>query len=96
MTFWLTLVNIKNMKKRFLSTGELAKLLGISRVAVYKKIKKGKIDAFKVGNRYVISRRALDNLLGKNLTTKQKRIVESAVKKVVSDYGETLRLLGRE
>lgn len=42
--------------KRFLSTAELAKILRISRVAVFKKIKEGKIKAVKVGRNFVIEK----------------------------------------
>lgn len=45
--------------KEFVSTGELAKILGISRIAVFKKIKKGEIRAVKVGRNFVIKRRDL-------------------------------------
>jgi len=43
------------MPKRFLSTSELAKIIGISRVAVFKRIRKGEIKAYKVGPTFVIS-----------------------------------------
>jgi len=39
---------------KYLSTAELAKLLKVSRVAIFKKIKSGKIKGFKVGHNYVI------------------------------------------
>lgn len=80
--------------KKFISTIELAKILGISRIAVYKKIKKGEIKAIKVGRNFVIDKKDLGNILGKELTEKEKKEIEKAVKKVVKEYGETLRLLG--
>ena len=80
--------------KQFLSTTELAKILGISRVAVFKKIKKGEIKAVKVGRNFVIDKKDLGNILGKELTKKEKSEIEKAVKKTVKEYGETLRLLG--
>ncbi len=80
--------------KQFLSTTELAKILGISRVAVFKKIKKGEIKAAKVGRNFVIDKKDLGNILGKELTKKEKSEIEKAVKKTVKEYGETLRLLG--
>ena len=49
--------------KRFLSTIELGKILGISRVAVYKKIKAGKIKAMKVGRNFAINRKDLGGIL---------------------------------
>lgn len=41
-------------QKDFFTTGELAKLLGISRVAVFKRIKNGSIKAKKIGRNFVI------------------------------------------
>lgn len=79
--------------KKFLSTTELAKLLGISRIAVYKKIKKGEIKAMRVGRNFVIDKKDLGNILGQELTEKEKKEIEKAVKKVVKEYRETLRLL---
>ncbi len=46
-------------EKEFLSTTELAKILGISSVAVFKKIKKGQIKAEKGGRNFIIRRKNL-------------------------------------
>ena len=82
------------MNKNFISTTELAKLLGISRIAVYKKIKRGTIKAVKVGRNFVIEKKDLYGILGKELTGEQKSEVDRAVRKIVKEYGETLRMLG--
>lgn len=79
----------------FISTTELAKTLGISRVAVFKKIKSGKIKARKVGRNFIISRKDLGEIFEKKLSQKKKEEIEKAVKKTVEEYGETLRLLGK-
>lgn len=80
--------------KDFLSTTELAKILGISRIAVYKKVKKGKIKATRVGRSFIIDKKELGKILEKELTKKQKTEIEKAVEKTVKEYGETLKLLG--
>lgn len=80
--------------KEFLSTVELAKILGISRVAVFKKIKKGEIKATKVGRNFVIQRKDLGDILGEVLTEEKKKEIDRAVKKTVKEYSETLKLLG--
>lgn len=80
--------------KRFLSTTQLAKILNISRVAVYKKIKSGQIKAIKVGRNFVIDKKDLGGILDDKLGKKEKLEIERAVKKTVKEYGETLRLLG--
>ncbi len=81
--------------KRFLSTTELAKMLGISRIAVFKQIKKGKMKAKKVGRNYVIDKKDLGGVFKTKLSAKEKAEIKKAVKKVVKEYGVTLKLLGR-
>jgi len=82
--------------KEFLSTVDLAKILGISRIAVFKKIKKGQIKAVKIGRTFVIDKDSLPEITGKVIGESAKKEIETAVKKVVKEYGQTLKLLGRE
>ena len=82
--------------KEFITTAELAKILGISRIAVFKRIKRGQIKAIRVGRNFVIPRDSLPEVLGQVLSKKNKREIETAVKKTVREYGQTLRLLGNE
>lgn len=88
--------NLKSMEKDFFSTTEVAKILGISRIAVFKKIKSGEIKAEKSGRNYVIDRNELPRVLGTILSEEKKKLIDEAVTKTVNEYGETLRLLGRE
>lgn len=83
-------------EKRFLSTAELAKILRISRVAVFKKIKEGKIRAVKVGRNFVIEKKNLGEIIGAVLKETEKKEIETSVKKLLEEYGETMRLLGKE
>ncbi len=71
-------------------------MLGISRVAVFKKIKSGAIEARKIGRNFAVDRKALPEVLGAALREDKKREIERAVKKTVKEYGETLKLLGQE
>jgi excisionase family DNA binding protein len=81
--------------KRFYSTGEAARILGISRVAVFKKIVAGVIPAQKVGGRYLIA--ATDLGLGSaRLKAKDKRRIKAAVKRVCDEYGDVIKMLGNE
>lgn len=82
--------------KDFFTIKEIAEILGISRVAVLKKVKKGQIEAFKIGRNFVVHKNELDVILNKKLTNDQKRIIEQGVKKAVDEYGTTLKLLGQE
>ena len=84
------------MKGKYLSINEVAKILGMSRIAVYKKVKKGQIKAIRIGRSYAIHKDELVDIEGKPLTEEDKRIIKQAVKKTVKEYGEVLRLLGSE
>ncbi len=82
--------------KEFLSTTELAEMLGVSRTTIFKKIKLGEIKAQKSGRNFVISRKDLPAVLGTVVSEEQKKNINQAVKKAVKQYGETFRLLGQE
>lgn len=82
--------------KDLVSTTELAKMLGISRIAVFKKIKSGKLKANKIGRSFYIARKDLPEVLGTAVGEKEKRNINEAVAKAVKQYGETFRLLGQE
>ena len=87
-------------KAIFVSVSELAKLLGISRIAFFNKIKKGQIPAHKIGRAYAISMEDVTDLVNGResdiLTDNKKEEIQKAVEKVVREYGETLKLLGKE
>ncbi len=82
--------------KEYFSIPELARLLGISRIAVHKKVKKGEIRAVRIGRNYAIPKDRLADILGKALKEDDKKEIDRAVKKTVREYGEVLRLLGNE
>jgi excisionase family DNA binding protein len=83
------------MSEKYYSLPQLAKILGISRIAVYKKVKKGQIFAEKIGRNFAVPVSEFPNLAKKVLTAKEKQIIDAAVKKTVSEYSETLKLLGQ-
>jgi len=80
----------------YISIPQLAKILGISRIAVYKKVKKGQIKAIRIGRSFAIPRKYLTDITGKTLSEKDEKIIDEAVKKTFKEYGELLKLLGRE
>ncbi|MCX6716048.1 MAG: helix-turn-helix domain-containing protein [Candidatus Taylorbacteria bacterium] len=90
----------KGKKTIYISTTELAKMLGVSRVAVFKKIQKGHIPADKIGRSYAISMEHVNEIIShgrsKILTDEKKTEINKAVQKVIKEYGETLKLLGKE
>jgi len=84
------------MIKNLVSTIEAAKILGISRIAVFKKIKSGDIQAKKIGRNFVIDKKDLPSISGSVLTERKKREIEKSVRKTIKEYGQTLKLLGKE
>jgi len=82
--------------KKYLTIPEFADLLGISRIAVYKKVKAGKIPAEKIGRNYCITDKTVNQILGKTLSESKKKQIDLAVKKVVRQYGKLLKKLGSE
>ena len=90
---------MKNKENKiFFSTIEVAKLLHISRIAVFQKIKQGLIKAEKIGKNYAIPREEIEHLLeiNKNLTEKDKKEINNAVRRAIDEYGQAIRMLGKE
>jgi excisionase family DNA binding protein len=79
-----------------LTIPELAEKLGISRVAAWTKVKKGKIPATKVGRQYIVSARDARVAAGEELSGERKRWLEDAVDRVVREYGPVLKRLSHE
>lgn len=84
------------MLTQYLSTTQLAKLLNLSRIAVYKKIKSGQIKAVKIGRNFFVKQSRLPQISGQALAAPQKTLIDRSVAKTVKEYGETLKLLGKE
>jgi excisionase family DNA binding protein len=84
------------INERYLTIPELAKLLGVSRIAIYNRVKKGQIPASKIGKTYIITDRTIANILGKEVTKSGKKRIDTAVRKTVQEYGEVLKKLGKE
>lgn len=85
------------MQKQFISTTELATLLGVSRITVFNRIKKGEIKATKIGRNFIIDKADLPaELFNDGIDKNSEKIIQAAVKKTIAEYSETLRLLGKE
>jgi excisionase family DNA binding protein len=84
------------MEKEFYSTNEVAKIVGLSRQAIFKKIKAGKIKANKIGKSFIIPRTELPKILDRTVSDKSKNEISITVKRLVDEYGEALKLLGKE
>lgn len=84
------------MNKKYYTVQELADILGISRIAVFNRIKRGSLKAEKIGRNYIIYEGDIGDLLSSNMTDKTKAEIEKGVSKVLKDYRETIELLGKE
>lgn len=80
----------------FLSTSEVAKILRLSRIAVFKKIKNNQLKAEKVGRNFVVRQNDLSEYLGESIGPERKKEIDVAVKKATKEYKETFKLLGKE
>ncbi|MCM8785735.1 MAG: response regulator, partial [Candidatus Omnitrophica bacterium] len=72
------------MEKKFYTTGQLGKLLGVSRVTVYKWVKNKKIEGIKLpGRRWIISKEVVERLFkGKYLEELE---IEREIKILIAD-----------
>ena len=80
----------------YISTTEAAKLMGISRIAVYKQIKNGTLPAERAGRNYLVDPKRLPYVIERELTEAEKSRVGAGVDRVVKQYGRTLRWLADE
>lgn len=79
--------------EQFYTTSQAADKLGISRIAVYKKIKSGKLKATRCGRVFMIP---ADEFGYKRLTPAQAVVIEQGVERAVKEYGQVLKMLGQE
>ena len=84
------------MKGDLITIPKLAEGLGLSRVAVYKKVKSGQIPAKRVGRIYVISANTANILLQPAIGKQDLEWIDEAVKKVVREYSVVLKWLSAE
>ena len=86
----------KSVNKKYYTVKELADIMKISRIAVFKKVQNKQIKAEKIGKTYIILKDEAEKIINNDLSERLKTEIEKGVSKVVKEYGETLRLLGRE
>lgn len=83
-------------EEKYITIPRLAELLGVSRIAVYNRVKKGQIAATKIGKTYVITDQTVKQILGRELTEQGRERIDEAVHRTVQEYGEALKKLGKE
>ena len=82
----------KSANLAFTSSGTVNRVA----VEVSSLVKKGEIPAIRPGKAYLISDPDAQRILGKRMTEKDKARVETAVRKTICDYGDTLKWLSKE
>lgn len=87
---------VKLTDKKYYTIKELADILRVSRITVFKKVKSGQIKAEKAGRTYIISEEEVKKLTGGEMTEKSKAEISKGMSRVIKEYGETLKLLGNE
>jgi excisionase family DNA binding protein len=80
----------------YLTIPQLAEILGVSRIAIYKKVKKGQIKAIRIGRNFAIPKKYISEILGDSLSEASKKQIDKAIRRTVKEYGEVLKLLGKE
>lgn len=83
-------------EKKYLSVSDMAKILNISRQAVWKKIKNQEITAEKIGRSYIIPTSSVVGVMDGSLSEALKKKIDQGLSRVLKEYGETLKLLGQE
>ncbi|MFA4890500.1 MAG: helix-turn-helix domain-containing protein [Candidatus Paceibacterota bacterium] len=84
------------MTKTMYSTSEAAKILNLSRIEVFRKIKAGKIKAQKIGRNYIISHESIMETLGHIIGSHRKEEIENTINKALKEYREVFKKLGKE
>jgi excisionase family DNA binding protein len=86
-----------NKEEKFYSTTEAAKILGVSRVTIFNRIKEGKIHAKKIGRNFIIRAEEIEPFIVRDkLTNKEKEQIGDAVHRAAKEYAEAFKLLGKE
>ncbi len=75
------------------SVAEVARMMGISRTHLLRKINKGEIHAEKVGRSYIVPASSLTGIF-RPLSPRERQRVEMAVEKTCREYGDVIRKLG--
>ncbi len=83
-------------KKALYSTVEVANILHLSRVEVFRRIKAGKIKAEKIGRNFVIPHESLLEALGKTIGSHKKMEIEKTIDRAMKEYEEAFKKLGKE
>lgn len=78
-----------------MTTTQAARILGISRMQMLRRVKAGEIRTIKAGRNFLIAKEDL-NPIFKPATENDLKTVDRGVEKVIREYGDVLKKLGKE
>ena len=84
------------MNKTYISIPQAARHLGVHRQAVFNMVKKGKLAAVRIGRNYAVAQEDLKGVHIRKRSSSRSKQIERGVRKVVSEYGEALKMLGED
>jgi excisionase family DNA binding protein len=87
---------MKVENEEYVTIPQLAKILGVSRITIYNKVKKGEIEAIRIGRIYAIPKKYVYEILGESLSPKTINLIDQAVTRTIQEYGEVLIKLGND
>ena len=85
-----------NATKKIFSVKEVADLLSVDRVTVYRWVKSGRVKAEMIAGSYIIAIEDLPHHIIGGLSEDKKIQIRDAVAQAIQEYGETFRALARE
>jgi len=80
---------------QFYTTSQAAKILGLSRMQITRKIHKSEITAIRVGRSFLIPKDQLNPIFRPSSESDLRKIDEGVIK-TVKEYGDVLKKLGKE
>jgi excisionase family DNA binding protein len=89
-------IRFMNVTKKIFSIKEVADLLGVNRLTVYRWVKAGRVKAEMIAGSYVISVEDLPHHILGGLSEEKKIQIRDAVTQALQEYGETFRALAKE
>ena len=84
------------MMANYLTTKDLARQLGVSRITVFNRIKKGQIPAERIGRSYAIKEDVAERLIRIHNAPMDEAWIDRGVERVVAQYGDVLKWLSKE
>lgn len=84
------------MTENFFTTAQAAQKLNVSRVAVFKMIKSGRLQAARTRRSYHIPRHALEEFMGQSISPATAEWAMWVAEKINRDYGSALERIAKE